>query len=87
MRDAKLITDFTLTAQTGQAFEILGTYLAPHGQVYLKLKYTDANTFINYQIGDFTAFLSQNKFTILIEPTDSFENKNFAATINQSIEV
>jgi len=53
MRDAKQITDFTLANAKGQAFEIIGTYLTANGHVYLKVKYTDTQIFVNHRIAEF----------------------------------
>jgi hypothetical protein len=87
MRDAKQLTDFTLINDKGQTFEIIGTYLTPNGHVYLKVKYTDTQIFVNHHIADFKNFLTSNGLRLEIEPTDTFENKNFATNINQTIEV
>jgi hypothetical protein len=87
MRDAKQITDFTLANAKGQAFEIIGTYLTANGHVYLKVKYTDTQIFVNHRIADFKTFLTDTGLRIEVAPTDTFENKNFAANINQKIAV
>lgn len=87
MRDAKLLTDFIIKNSVGNSFEILGTYLTPTGQVYIKLKDVDKNTFVNYQIANFTAFLTNNSMAVSLEPIDQFENKNFISQINQGIEL
>lgn len=87
MRDAKPLTDFIIKNSIGNSFEILGTYLTPTGQVYIKLKDVGKNTFVNYQIANFTAFLTNNSMTIALEPIDQFENKNFISQINQGIEL
>lgn len=87
MRDAKLITDFTLTDNAGRAFDIIGTYLTPNGHVYLKLKDTKTDIFINHRVADFKSFLTESGLTISIEPVDKFENENFVSQINQTIEI
>jgi len=87
MRDAKQLTEFTLTNKVGTQFEIIGTYLTSKGQVYIKLKDTIRNIFVNYYVADFKPFLTKAGLTISIEPTSLFENENFVSEINQTIEL
>lgn len=86
MRDAKLITDFTVNSKTGTKFDILGTYLTPNGRVYLKLKNTETGNFINYSIADFRVFLTNNNFEVSIESDESSNGEIFVSQINHSID-
>ena len=87
MRDAKQLTEFTLTNTLGTQFEIIGTYLTPSGNVYLKIKDTIQNVFVNHYVADFKVFLTNAGLTVSIEPTSLFENENFVSEINQTIEL
>jgi hypothetical protein len=87
MRDAKQLTDFIVKNKAGNSFDILGTYLTPNGQVYLKLKNLEKKVFVNYPIANFTAFLIKNGLEVALEPIDQFENKNFVSQINQGLEL
>jgi len=69
MRDAKQLTEFTLTDKLGTQFKIVDTYLTSSGQVYIKLKDIVRNTFVNYYIADFNSFLKKADLTISVEPT------------------
>ena len=87
MRDAKLLTDFIIKNSVGNSFEIIGNYLTPTGQVYLKLKNLEKGVFVNYPIANFTTFLIKNGLEVALEPIDQFENKNFVSQINQGLEL
>ncbi len=86
MRDAKLITEFTVNSKTGTKFDILGTYLTANGRVYIKLKNTETGNFINYSIADFRVFLTNNNFEVSIESDESCNGEIFVSQINHSID-